>query len=109
MSPGIADPLLVPYNTEPSRPLPHYAESTVAPTNRNITVRSSYFKKEERVYKSQGEDQFDDDDNQETGTSILSGDQPRNPEGITKRRKIWDPQNFEDVSDCYISISLHGS
>ncbi|KAM0894965.1 hypothetical protein ACQ4PT_024127 [Festuca glaucescens] len=97
MSPGIADPLLVSYNTETSRPVPHYAESTVAPTKRNITVRSSYFKKDERVYTNQGEDQFDDDDdNQETSTSTFSEDQLRNPEGITKRRKLWDPQNFED-------------
>jgi hypothetical protein len=103
MSPGIADPLLVSDNVEPSRPVPHYTESTVAPTNRNITVRSSYFKKDERVYTNQGEHQFDDDDNQETGTSTLSGDQLRNPEGITKRRKLWDPQNYEDVSNCFIS------
>jgi hypothetical protein len=105
MSPGIADPLLNSYNTETSRPVPHYAESTVDPTKRNITVRSSYFKKDERVYTNQGEDQFDDDDdNQETCTSTFSEDQLRNPEGITKRRKLWDPQNFEDVSDCFISI-----
>jgi hypothetical protein len=103
MSLGIADPLLVSDNAEPSRPVPHYAESTVAPTNRNITVRSSYFKKDERVHTNQGEHQFDDDDNQETGTSTLSGDQLRNPEGITKRRKLWDPQNYEDVSNCFIS------
>ncbi|CAM0883367.1 unnamed protein product [Alopecurus aequalis] len=96
MLPGIADPLLVSDNSKPSGPLPHYDESTVAPTNRNITVRSSYFKKDERVYRNQGEKQFDDDDNQETGTSTLSGDQLSYPEGITKRRKLWDPQNFED-------------
>uniref|UniRef100_A0ACD5WJU7 Uncharacterized protein n=1 Tax=Avena sativa TaxID=4498 RepID=A0ACD5WJU7_AVESA len=95
MSPGLADSLLDPYNSEPSRVVA-YAESTVAPTNRNITVRSSYFKKDERVYTNQGEDQFGDDDNQETGTSTLSGDQMRNPECITKRRKLWDPQNSED-------------
>lgn len=96
MSPGIADPLLVSYSTEPSRPVPHYAESNLAPSNRNIAVRSSYFKKDERVYTNQGEDQFDDDDNHETGTSTLSGDELRNPEGTTKRRKLWDPQIFED-------------
>ncbi|KAM0925798.1 hypothetical protein ACQ4PT_003959 [Festuca glaucescens] len=110
MSPGIADPLLVSYNMETSRPVPHYAESTVAPTNRNITVRSSYFKKDERVYTNQGEDQFDDDDdydNQETGTSTLSGDQLRNTEGITKRRKLLDPQNFED--ETLQSTSSHDS
>ncbi|VAH80388.1 unnamed protein product [Triticum turgidum subsp. durum] len=92
-SPGIADLSLVSHNTEPSRPVPHYAESYVAPT-----VRSSYFKKDKRVFTNQVEDQLDDDDddNAETGTSTLSGVQPGNPGGVVKRRKLWDPQNFED-------------
>uniref|UniRef100_A0A453FNR8 Uncharacterized protein n=1 Tax=Aegilops tauschii subsp. strangulata TaxID=200361 RepID=A0A453FNR8_AEGTS len=91
-SPGIADPSLVSHNTEPLRPVPHYAESYVAPT-----VRSSYFKKDKRVFTNQAENQFDDDDdNAETGTSTLSGVQPGNPGGVVKRRKLWDPQNFED-------------
>ncbi|PNT72968.1 hypothetical protein BRADI_2g51637v3 [Brachypodium distachyon] len=94
--PGIADPLLLSHDMEPSRPVPHYAESNVVPTNRTITVRSSYFRKDKRVYTNQGEDQLDDEDNRETGTCTLSGDQLRNPGGIVKRRKHWDPQNFED-------------
>lgn len=102
-SPGIADPSVVSNNTEPSRPVPHYAESNVAPT-----VRSSYFKKDKRVFTNQVEDQLDDDDdNAETGTSTLSGVQPRNPGGVVKRRKLWDPQNFED--ETLPPISSHDS
>ncbi|KAI5007328.1 hypothetical protein ZWY2020_050773 [Hordeum vulgare] len=108
MSPGIADPSLVSHNTEPSIPMPHYAESNVAPTSRNITARSSYFKKDKRVFTNQVEEQLDDDDdNTEAGTSTLSGVQPRNPGGVLKRRKLWDPQNFED--ETLLPTSSHDS
>lgn len=82
--------------------MPHYTESKVAPSNRNITVRSSYFKTvNKRVCTNRGEDELDDEDNCGTGNCTLSGDQLKNPGGTLKRRKLCDRQNFEDVSDCF--------
>ncbi|EEE55478.1 hypothetical protein OsJ_03659 [Oryza sativa Japonica Group] len=96
--PGISDPFLDSHNTEPSRAAPRYAEkSNVVSANRNITVRSSYFKTvNKRVCTNQGEDECHDEDNCETGNYTLPGDQQRSSGGILKRRKFSDPQNFED-------------
>ncbi|KAF0917118.1 hypothetical protein E2562_016924 [Oryza meyeriana var. granulata] len=96
--PGISDPFLDSHKIEPSRAAPHYAEkSNEASANRNITVRSSYFKTvNKRVYKNQGEDELHDEDNCETGNCTLPGDQLRSSGGILKRRKSSGPQNFED-------------
>ncbi|KAL5220510.1 hypothetical protein ABZP36_025223 [Zizania latifolia] len=107
--PGISDPFLHSHNTEPSRAAPHYTEKrNVASAGRNITVRSSYFKTaNKRVYTNQGKDEFHDEDNCETGNCTLSGDQPRNPGDILKRRKFNDLQNFED--ETFQPTSSHES
>ncbi|KAG8078130.1 hypothetical protein GUJ93_ZPchr0007g3978 [Zizania palustris] len=98
--PGIPDPFLHSHNTEPSRAEPHYTEKrNVASAGRNITVRSSFFKTaNKRVYTNQGKDEFYDEDNCETDNFTLSGDQPRNPGDVLKRRKFNDLKNFEDES-----------
>uniref|UniRef100_A0A0D9V6F7 Exonuclease 1 n=1 Tax=Leersia perrieri TaxID=77586 RepID=A0A0D9V6F7_9ORYZ len=105
---GISDSVLDSHNTEPSRTAPHYAEKSVVSADRNITVKSSYFKTvNKRVYTNQGEDEFHDEDNCETANCTFPGDQLKSSGDILKRRKFSDPQKFED--EMFQPTSSHES
>ncbi|XP_062207052.1 exonuclease 1-like isoform X2 [Phragmites australis] len=92
--PEISEPSLLPHNREPSIPIQHYTESNAASTDRDITVRSSYFKKIKRIHTNQ-EEKLDDKEDCETGNHTFSGGQLRNS-GMLKRRKLSGLHNFED-------------
>ncbi|KAG8055204.1 hypothetical protein GUJ93_ZPchr0001g31386 [Zizania palustris] len=98
--PGISDLFLDSHNAEPSRGAPHYIQKrSVDSADRNITVRSSYFKTaNKRVYTNKGKGQIHDGGNCETGNCTLSRDQPRNSGDLLKRQKISDVESLEDES-----------
>ncbi|XP_062223041.1 exonuclease 1-like isoform X2 [Phragmites australis] len=93
--PGISEPSLLPHNREPYIPVQHYTESNVASTDKDITVRNSYFKTVNKGAHTNQEDKLDDKEDSETGNHTLSGDQLWNS-GMLKRRKLSGLQSFED-------------
>ncbi|KAJ1285660.1 hypothetical protein BS78_03G295000 [Paspalum vaginatum] len=93
--PGISEPSLLPHNMGPSPSIPVrcYTENIAASKNKDITVRSSYFKMLNKRVCTNQEDQLHDD-GCDIETCNLSGDQLRKS-GMLKR-KLADIQNFED-------------
>ncbi|WVZ68618.1 hypothetical protein U9M48_017538 [Paspalum notatum var. saurae] len=92
--PGVSEPSLFAHNMGPSVPVQCCTENIAASKNKDITVRSSYFKMVNKRVCPNQEDQLHDDDC-DIGTCNLSGDQLRKS-GMLKRRKLSDIQNFED-------------
>uniref|UniRef100_A0A0A9CFQ3 DNA binding / catalytic/ nuclease n=1 Tax=Arundo donax TaxID=35708 RepID=A0A0A9CFQ3_ARUDO len=91
---GKSEPSLLPDNREPSIPVQHYTESNVGSPDRDVSVRSSYFKTvNKRVHINQ-EDKLDEEDC-ETGNYTLSGE-PLKHSSMLKRRKLSGLQIFED-------------
>ncbi|OEL27786.1 Exonuclease 1 [Dichanthelium oligosanthes] len=99
--PRITEPSLLTHNMEPSIPVQPYTEGIVASKDKDIVVRSSYFKAVNKRVCTNQDGQLDDEDC-DTGTSNLSGDQPRKSD-MLKKRKLSGIQNFKDETLQLIS------
>uniref|UniRef100_K3XEN3 Exonuclease 1 n=1 Tax=Setaria italica TaxID=4555 RepID=K3XEN3_SETIT len=95
-SPRISEPSLLLNNMGPSILVQPYTEGNVASKNK-VIVRSPYFKTVNKRVCTNQEDQLDDEEDYDIGTSNLSGDQLMNS-GMLKRRKLSGVQNFKDES-----------